>query len=335
MERKEKLVEQGMQALASCHPDLAAKFFSRAQELDPDDSDVMDALADALVQCGRGDEARAQLERSTLLRPDRNPAKWFYLAQLQHSEAALHSLTSGIEFLLRGGDLDLAVRAQVGKAYASVAELFLTDLCFAPNAESRCEEAVECSLRHHPGSIDGRLALVSLRLSQCRGKEVIPVVETLFSEVMDSRQRLAGRSIMEDLQTPMEEEPDVIEPDVCISLAKLLLETAALKQDLHVLAAELLEDLLLDDDEQPEVHYLLGLALARGTPPDPAAAEHFETARTLLERHPNEEDAELLAAVRGQLADIAAGRQIQCSEGREGVVPDQPMEDEEWSEEEP
>lgn len=337
-ELKQKLLDQGMLALGNCNPDLAAKFFAKALELDKDDTDTMDALADALVQCGRGDEARPLLETSARLQPDRNPAKWFYLAQLQHSEDALRSLNSGVDALLRVGDhSDPAVRAQLGKAFASVAELFLTDLCFAPDAERRCEEAVEQSLRHHPEGIDGRLALTSLRLSQSRTPEAALTVEQVFHDVMAVRQRLAQRSIIQEMQSSMEEvDVEAVESDVCLALAKLLLECAASKPDLLLAAAELLEDLLLDDDEQPEVHYLLGVALAGEFPEDPTpAAEHFEAARALLERQPNEEDTELLAAVRGHLKDIAEGRPVQFSGCRLSEAGERhSMEDEEWSEEE-
>ena len=335
-ELKQKLLDQGMLALGNCNPDLAAKFFAKALELDKDDTDTMDALADALVQCGRGDEARPLLETSARLQPDRNPAKWFYLAQLQHSEEALRSLTSGVEALLRVGDLsDPAVRAQLGKAFASVAELFLTDLCFAPDAERRCEEAVEQSLRHHSEGMDGRLALVSLRLSQSRTPEAAQTVEQVFLDVMAVRQRLAQRSIVQEMQSSMEE-VEAVESDVCLALAKLLLECAASRPDLLSAAAELLEDLLLDDDEQPEVHYLLGVALAGEFPEDPIpAAEHFEAARALLERQPNEEDTELLAAVREHLKDIAEGRPVQFSGCRLSEPGERhSMDDEEWSEEE-
>jgi tetratricopeptide (TPR) repeat protein len=76
--------------------------------------------------------------------------------------------------------LRLETRKQLAASYCSVAELYLTDLCFAPDAESNCERFVQLALSVYPGSshdstgspppttqlIDALQTAASLRLSQ-------------------------------------------------------------------------------------------------------------------------------------------------------------------------
>ena len=65
------------------------------------------------------------------------------------------------------------------RAHSSIAELFLTDLCFDTDAESRCETATTAALALDAASVDGRLALASLRLSQSRTSDACVVAEQL------------------------------------------------------------------------------------------------------------------------------------------------------------
>lgn len=95
----EALVEQGNIALSSMKIELAAQFFSKALELSPDDTNIMDALSDVLLQMGDQNLALELLQRSTSMAPSANPYKWCYLAQLQTGEDALLSYRTGINLL--------------------------------------------------------------------------------------------------------------------------------------------------------------------------------------------------------------------------------------------
>lgn len=95
----EALIEQGNVALAKMQPELASQFFSRAHQMKPDDTNIMDALADVLLQLGDTCQAQTLLEASTSLAPTENPYKWCYLAQLQSGLEAVTSYLRGIEIL--------------------------------------------------------------------------------------------------------------------------------------------------------------------------------------------------------------------------------------------
>ena len=79
--------------------ELAAQFFKRALSLSPTDTNIMDALADVLLQLGEQEEALELLQTSTSTAPTENPYKWCYFAQLQTGEDAVNSYRKGIEIL--------------------------------------------------------------------------------------------------------------------------------------------------------------------------------------------------------------------------------------------
>lgn len=87
------------------------------------------------------------LARSILVGPEEGPDKYLYMAQLHEGREALGHYEKGIELLQRqlgGGagetkEAEAALRQRVCMAYCSVGELFLTDLCFDEDAETRCQ----------------------------------------------------------------------------------------------------------------------------------------------------------------------------------------------------
>lgn len=73
-----------------------------------------------------------------------NSSKYLYFAQLLEGQNAVASYGRGVELLRRElltatstGDIALqtTIRQQIAAAHASIAELYMTDLCFQPDAE--------------------------------------------------------------------------------------------------------------------------------------------------------------------------------------------------------
>ncbi len=87
------------------------------------------------------------LARSILLGPEEGPDKYLYMAQLHEGREALGYYEKGLELLQRQladgavgtKEAEAALRQRVCMAHCSIGELFLTDLCFDQDAESRCQ----------------------------------------------------------------------------------------------------------------------------------------------------------------------------------------------------
>lgn len=95
----DKLIEQGNVALSNMEVELAEKFFTRALSIAPQDTNIMDALADVQIQLGESDKAVQLLLQSTSIAPSVNPFKWLFLGQLQSEAESVKSYRTGIELL--------------------------------------------------------------------------------------------------------------------------------------------------------------------------------------------------------------------------------------------
>lgn len=114
----EALVAQGNNAVSTMQPELAVKFFERAIGMSPQDTNIMDALADVHLQLDNQEEALELLLMSTSLAPEVNPFKWLYLAQLQDGLDSVTTYLKGISMLEllinnRPDDLDVSLRNQI------------------------------------------------------------------------------------------------------------------------------------------------------------------------------------------------------------------------------
>lgn len=152
------------------------------------------------------------LARSILLGPEEGPDKYLYMAQLHEGREALGHYEKGLELLqkqLAGGaaetkEAEAALRQRVCMAYCSVGELFLTDLCFDQDAETRCQvcmplakgcpfRCVRSLQRMSTGrSVDSSQYSASSGKMTCRGTNC-----TLFPDtpLQSPRLPLAGQSI--------------------------------------------------------------------------------------------------------------------------------------------
>lgn len=307
----------------------------------------MDALADAYLQSGKTELSKSSLELSTSIQPHANPAKWFYLAQLQQAEEALHSYTTGIHYLqvecdsCMDSSLQDAYRKQISRAYSSISELYLTDLCLEENAESKCEEAVEKSLEIDVDNLDGMLTKASLRLSQCRPNDAATVAEILLGKVNTLRETASSKTIQQEMEDSDPSEVGEVSSALCVSLAKILLECSCVQPSFVEETMFLLESLLDENDEQIEVWLLLGIACISSTPPDvEEATGHFLHTKSLIEVERKAESGDSLAyeseyeVVLRHLRDIESGvfseegQRLRAAARNSGAV------DEEWSDEE-
>lgn len=74
----------------------------------------------------------------------------------------------------------------------------MSSCSFEENAERFCEEAVSKSLQFCPTSLETKLTLASLRISQCRKNEAVGVLRELCPAVSTAIREFRSRNIMDD-----------------------------------------------------------------------------------------------------------------------------------------
>lgn len=210
-------------------------------------------LGEICIEHGEPEEARAHFLAAAELDPDGlvpesqggGPEKFLWLAQLseeggsdsvQWFEKGITALRSGI-----ASTPDMAEQMQKRKKLASalcgVVEIYMTDLSWEPDAESRCESLITEAMLVAPECPGALQTLASVRISQTR---------------MDEAMKALTHSIevWKDLPAGDESVPNF---PTRISLARLLMEVG-MEDD----ALEVLERLVEEDDTSVEAWYLGG-----------------------------------------------------------------------------
>jgi hypothetical protein len=219
-----------------------------------------------------------------------------FLAQLQNGMNAIESYNKGISLLNLSITSDIDVigdeeklrfyKKQISKAYCSIAELYLTDLCYEDEAETKCEEAITQAMTIDSTSLDAQQAMANLRFSQNRSLEACNIMEIVYGKVKESIDKVNARTVIDEITSNDDDNfDDSLEPEFCIATAKLLIECAAVNSKFAEYAITLISDLLLHDDENIELWYMMGVAALGSKPVDIEVAKiHLEHAKMMIEK---------------------------------------------------
>lgn len=337
-------------------------------------SKVLGKLGETKVSMGQQDAARADFERAIALLNDQiegsddvskaelqeNKASlYMYLGQLSSNDEALQAYNKGVELLLlciqgrerleKAEGIDVQdgseerdelneLRKQLCGAYCTIAELYMTDLCYAENAEAGCETSVEQAMKVIDSSdgkpiVDALQTLASLRISQSRGEEAIDLILDAYGKMKTGCEALAalvGLSETENNGQEVETAVELVEIDAANSLpgfefrcqtARILLECASIckeeenrpekANECANAAIQVLGSLLAENDEVVEPWFLVGCAFAALTPinADDAIC-YFEQALEMLVKVKESieimegEESEQLGDIKSRIDDV-------------------------------
>ncbi|CAJ1931822.1 unnamed protein product [Cylindrotheca closterium] len=304
---------------------------------------VLEKLGECKVSLGHQSGAKADFEEAIAMleneQGERNiryhetrSSLFFYVGQLCMEKEALRAYQQGLGSLetcaklgekLSSDDAQDSpanplheVRAKLSGGYCTIAELYLTDLCFEDNAESECEawltRALELRDRDGEPFVDVLQTMASLRLSQqAKQLESAEYILRAFEKMKvgcDALASLVGLMENGDSTAVAEQALELTNVDSVNTLpefefrcqtAKLLLECATLVRDTPGLtesqkaaeqqcvsaAVSVLGSLLAQNDEVVEIWFLAGCAFALKNPLTVDAATYYlERAMEMLKK---------------------------------------------------
>ncbi|KAJ1927077.1 hypothetical protein IWQ60_003230 [Tieghemiomyces parasiticus] len=240
------LLAQAQSSIDTLNYDLAYRFCQRAVEMAPTHTGALEQLAVVELEIGQYESALQHLRQCITLVPDTGFSKYMYLGQMSTEMEAINYFNQGVAIMKREleqltavGDeaAATAVRSQMASALCSMAEIYLTDCCFQPEAESSCEKYLNEALTLAPENADVHQLLASVRLSQQRSDE--------------AKECLLRSIALWSSQGP--DSPNYPSYDARIATTKLLLELG-----LYSDALKLLEALQKEDDQTVDLWYLYG-----------------------------------------------------------------------------
>ncbi len=195
---------------------------------------------------------------------------WMYLGQLEEGLSALNYFKKGTDALQASYDNNnlpdnekIGLSRELSCAYCSIAELYMSDLCFEPNAESQCEKYLELAnliCEDNPQALQG---MANLRINQCKPDLALPLILRTSSIIEQIMSQLSGCNLDDDLddvqmeqndvETTMGELEELLPPfDFCLSTCRILFELNEFTR-----ARSLLELLAAENDEMVAIWLLL------------------------------------------------------------------------------
>lgn len=214
---------------------------------------ALNVVAEIHLELGDAEEARRYFQSAVKLDPDgtvggaepflwlaqlsedggRDSVKWF-----EKGATILRTELSRMGAADDGEGMDK--RKKMASTLCGIIEVYMTDLSWEDDAETKCESLIAESLLVAPHSPEPLQTLASIRISQARIEEA---------------KRALADSI--ELWTDLEpEDSDVPDFPTRISLARLLMET-----EMEEEALEVVERLVGEDDQSVEAWYLGGWCL--------------------------------------------------------------------------
>ncbi|OQS07686.1 hypothetical protein THRCLA_00321 [Thraustotheca clavata] len=256
------LLAKGEELVDQCQPELAIKFFQKAAAMEPNRSEIFDAIGELATEIGDPDTAAQAFGRSIELAPKSNPGKWLYFAQLVQGEESEKYTLQGIAYMkelmpampgIENTDESKLLRKQICDAYCSLGELYMSDLCDLDDAEAKCEFYLQEAMKYDMGLPEPTQALANLRLTQQRKDDACACLDETYKRLGQ-----CDENTMPSLEFRT-------------FTGKMLIEVEKFEQ-----ACDVLEGVMQEDDENPELWFLVGTCYK--------ALEDYDSALEFLER---------------------------------------------------
>ncbi|KAL4892164.1 SIR2-domain-containing protein [Aspergillus ambiguus] len=261
-----KLLDQAIILLQTGQADAALALAQQALDQAPANSptqlSALNTVGEILVELGEIEAARGHFLHAVELDPDGTipeaqgggAEKFLWMAQLSEAggkdsvqwfEKGVSALRHAIKQLEENPGPQEAIeleekKRKMANALCGVAEIYMTDLSWEEDAESRCDSLITEALLVNPNAPEVLQTLASIRISQLRTDEA----RAALTKSLD---------LWKDLPP---EDPTVPDFATKISLSRLLMEVS-----MELEALEVLERLILEDDQSVEAWYLGGWCL--------------------------------------------------------------------------
>lgn len=265
----DRLLDKAEQLIDEFNFELAQKFCQRALETEPDNVRALETSASLLLELGNSESAKHCLGRAVEVSPDTGYTKYMTLGQLMEGATAVQCYQKGIELMMKekqskeAGEVAAACRLDsspterdISSAYCAIAEIYLTDCCFDEEAETKCKQFMESAIAADPDNAEAWQVKANYFMSKDNTEEAKQAIKKSVSLWLPKLQAVDKN----DKGTLPDDEFDPVE--VCsmpftarVQSGKILIEL-----DEYEEATEVLETLLDEDDEVPDVWYLLGWA---------------------------------------------------------------------------
>ncbi|KAK3741305.1 hypothetical protein RRG08_034350 [Elysia crispata] len=329
----EKLLDKAEQLIDEFNYELAQKFCQRALEMEPDNVRALETSSSLLLELGDMESAKHCLGRAVQVCPEIGFSKYMTLGQLMEGATAVQCYQKGVEMMLaekeKKQEEEVAAACSddrpvtdrdISSAYCAIAELYLTDLCFEESAEEKCKDFVEKAIAADSENAEAFQLKANFLMSKDEKEEARRCIKKSVDMWLPKLQAVDSGTIADEDFDPVEVCP--IPFTTRVQCGKILTELGE-----YEMATDVLETLLDEDDEVPDVWYLLGWAnFLQGS-------EYYNNSRHYLQKGKEvylkvkHKDASLLEHIEELLKEL--GPEEESTNKNDGIVAEIGSSDEE------
>ncbi|CAB4255671.1 similar to Saccharomyces cerevisiae YDR161W Putative protein of unknown function [Maudiozyma barnettii] len=177
--------------------------------------------------------------------------KFFTLGQIIGGKDGLNVMQKGIENVSSIKEMTQEHTNKIVSGLLSMIEIWMTDLCMEPNAESECEQLITNAMEiSGESSPEAWLTLGSIRISQQRFKDAT-IAFTQAWKYFEIKKNEAGKAALDNGAPTHEEYAEMLQP--LSSLAKMCMEVGL--YDIALKVENAIKDI---DEDNLEGYYLEG-----------------------------------------------------------------------------
>jgi predicted Zn-dependent protease len=254
----EKYLEDAEELITIFEYDKAIKKLEDGIKKYPQNTNLLDTYAETCIHVGDLEKAEELLSKSVKLKPEEGASKYMNLGQISKGMQSVQFYFKGIEILKKEkiildktndltkeeyGQAIIANKNNVISGLCSIAEIYMTDECFADNAEQTCEQVLTEAITLDNNNFEALQLMASFKISQSKKEEAV---------------QFLTRS--KDAWQLAEELPPY---ELRVNALKLFLELEQFE-----ISASVAEDLIAENDCDPEIWYLYAFSLAPNEPTD-------------------------------------------------------------------
>jgi tetratricopeptide (TPR) repeat protein len=208
-----------------------------------DTPEVFQVSGEIYLELGKVDKAFDKFSRALELDPEgeKGAEKFLYLGQIIGGTKGIELIDRGILVLSK----DASNTKKLNQSIFAQIEIWMTDLCMLPEAEAKCNELIEQSLRLDDQNPESWSLLANIRISQQRDDDAIEAIEKSWSLFKEKKETLEHDSGFNN------EYLELVQP--LITLAKIALELGLYEQSMEILTN--IHDI---DEDNAECYYLEG-----------------------------------------------------------------------------
>ncbi|KAI9278625.1 hypothetical protein BDA99DRAFT_492664 [Phascolomyces articulosus] len=267
------LIPRIQQNIDSMEYPMAYAFCNKALELEPKNPDILEVTGQVEMELEMFAEARQHMLDAIEQNPHSGYSKYMYLGQLSVEKEAIEAFEKGVHIMVKerqqltdGTDEARDLSSKIASALCSMTEIYLTDCCFEPEAEQKCEEYLSQAQQSDPENAEVYQLLASVRLSQTRNED-------------------AQAALQKSMELWIQKEHG--DPAIPIYDSRLALVRLLLELNMYEYAFTVLEGLQKENDQVVDLWYLYGWTYyCLGEDEQRSSEErqgHWEDARDCLE----------------------------------------------------